>query len=153
MARILITSARPEEGKTTTAWILEQYLNTSSYGTVNGRTAIGVQAAADIYFSKPAKELNLQEAASIVVHLEVPWNPAVLEQRVGRVHRMGQKRAVRVLHFVTKDAIEEKVRQVVDEKRALFAGVMTEGVDHVVFDETARASLVERVGKLISERD
>ena len=35
--------------------------------------------------------LNLQEAASIVVNLEVPWNPAVLEQRVGRVHRMGQR--------------------------------------------------------------
>ena len=39
-------------------WILEQYLNTASYGTVNGRTAVGVEAAAQIYFSKPAKELD-----------------------------------------------------------------------------------------------
>jgi SNF2 family DNA or RNA helicase len=93
--------------------------------------------------------LNLQDAASIVINLEVPWNPAVLEQRVGRVHRMGQKRSVRVLHFVTRDAIEEKVRQVLEEKQALFDGVLTEGVDHVIFDEAARASLVERVSRLV----
>ena len=52
--------------------------------------------------------LNLQEA-SVVVNLEVPWNPAVLEQRIGRVHRMGQQRSVQVLDFVTKGAIEERV--------------------------------------------
>ena len=44
----------------------------------------------------------------------------VLEQRVGRVHRMGQRQSVQVLHFVTRGAIEERVRRVVEEKRALF---------------------------------
>ena len=48
--------------------------------------------------------LNLQDAASVVVNLEVPWNPAVLEQRIGRVHRMGQRKSVQVLHFVTRGA-------------------------------------------------
>ncbi len=61
--------------------------------------------------------LNLQDAASVVVNLEVPWNPAVLEQRIGRVHRMGQRKSVQVLHFVTRGAIEERVRQVVENKR------------------------------------
>ena len=70
--------------------------------------------------------LNLQEAASIVVNLEVPWNPAVLEQRIGRVHRLGQRRSVQVLHFVTGGAIEERVRQVVESKRALFEGLLSE---------------------------
>jgi SNF2 family DNA or RNA helicase len=93
--------------------------------------------------------LNLQDAASIVVHLEVPWNPAVLEQRVGRVHRMGQQRSVRVLHFVTRGAIEEKVRQVVEDKRALFDGLLTDGADQVVFDEQARVSFVNRLSDLI----
>ena len=95
--------------------------------------------------------LNLQDAASIVVNLEVPWNPAVLEQRVGRVHRMGQQRSVRVLHFVTRGAIEEKVRQVVEDKRALFDGLLTDGADQVVFDEEARASLVSRLSGLIDD--
>ena len=95
--------------------------------------------------------LNLQDAASIVVHLEVPWNPAVLEQRVGRVHRMGQQRSVRVLHFLTRGAIEEKVRQVVEDKRALFDGLLNDGADQVVFDEQARASFINRLNDLIEE--
>src|SRR5215217_4947815 len=44
-------------------WILEKYLNTTSYGTVGGQTAIGVEAAARVYFSKRAKNLTLREAA------------------------------------------------------------------------------------------
>src|SRR5712691_11254347 len=42
--------------------------------------------------------LNLQHA-SIVVNMDLPWNPAVLEQRIGRVHRLGQERPVRVVNF------------------------------------------------------
>jgi len=52
--------------------------------------------------------LNLQ-AADTVINLELPWNPAVLEQRIARVHRMGQSRPVRVVNFVTRGTIEERV--------------------------------------------
>jgi superfamily II DNA or RNA helicase len=95
--------------------------------------------------------LNLQEAASIVVNMEVPWNPAVLEQRIGRVHRMGQKRSVQALHFVTKGAIEERVRQVVESKRALFEGLLEEATDRVVFDEQSRPSFINKVRGLIGD--
>jgi penicillin-binding protein 1A len=44
-------------------WILEKYLNTTSYGTVGGQTAVGVEAAARVYFNKRAKHLGLSEAA------------------------------------------------------------------------------------------
>src|SRR5436190_1258211 len=47
------------------SWILNKYLNTAPYGTNNGATAIGVEAAAETYFSKHASELNLPEAAMI----------------------------------------------------------------------------------------
>jgi len=97
--------------------------------------------------------LNLQEAASIVVNLEVPWNPAVLEQRVGRVHRIGQRRSVQVLHFVTGSAIEERVRQIVEGKRALFEGLLSEQVDRVVFDENNRSSFVQRVRTLLDDHE
>ena len=97
--------------------------------------------------------LNLQDSASIVVNLEVPWNPAVLEQRIGRVHRMGQRRSVRVLHFVTKDAIEERVRQVVETKKALFDGLLVDEVDRVVIDPRSQATILERVRHLVDDSD
>ena len=51
--------------------------------------------------------LNLQNA-SAVVNLDQPWNPAVLEQRIGRVHRLGQQPArCRVVHFIAQGTIEE----------------------------------------------
>src|SRR5215813_13324442 len=52
--------------------------------------------------------LNLQ-AADTVVNVDLPWNPAVLEQRIGRAHRMGQKRPVLVYLLVTESTIEEKL--------------------------------------------
>src|SRR5437764_8252652 len=68
--------------------------------------------------------LNLQ-SADTVINLEVPWNPAVLEQRIARVHRMGQHRPVQVFNLVTRDSIEERVLRTLDRKRLIFAGVFT----------------------------
>jgi SNF2 family DNA or RNA helicase len=52
--------------------------------------------------------LNLQ-AANTVVNVDLPWNPAVLEQRIGRAHRMGQKRPVQVYLLVTQGTLEESL--------------------------------------------
>jgi penicillin-binding protein 1A len=58
-------------------WILTEYLNTSPYGTVEGQTAVGAEAAAQTYFSKPAKELGLTESALIAGLPQAPseYNP------------------------------------------------------------------------------
>jgi penicillin-binding protein 1A len=58
-------------------WILTQYLNTAPYGTVEGQTAVGAEAAAQTYFSKPAKDLDLTEAALIAGLPQAPseYNP------------------------------------------------------------------------------
>ncbi|MGN6216234.1 MAG: transglycosylase domain-containing protein [Solirubrobacterales bacterium] len=58
-------------------WILAQYLNTAPYGTVEGQTAVGAEAAAQTYFSKPAKDLELPEAALIAGLPQAPseYNP------------------------------------------------------------------------------
>ena len=50
--------------------------------------------------------LNLQ-AANTVINVDLPWNPAVLEQRIARAHRMGQRRPVQVYVLVTEGTIEE----------------------------------------------
>jgi penicillin-binding protein 1A len=57
--------------------ILDQYLNTASYGTVEGATAIGVQAASKIYFSKPVWKLKLEQAALLAGLPQAPseYNP------------------------------------------------------------------------------
>lgn len=53
-----------------------------------------------------ATGLNLQ-AANTVINVDLPWNPAVLEQRIARAHRMGQKNPVQVYILVTEDTLEE----------------------------------------------
>ncbi len=55
-----------------------------------------------------ATGLNLQ-AANTIINVDLPWNPAMLEQRIGRAHRMGQKRPVQVFILVTDGTIEEKL--------------------------------------------
>jgi len=62
--------------------------------------------------------LNLQ-AANTVINVDLPWNPAVLEQRIGRAHRMGQKRPVQVYVLVTEDTIEESLLTTLSAKRDL----------------------------------
>jgi SNF2 family DNA or RNA helicase len=76
--------------------------------------------------------LNLQ-AADTVVNLELPWNPAVLEQRIARVHRMGQKRPVRVVNFVTRGTIEERVLRTLEAKQSLFDGLFEGDADELAF--------------------
>jgi superfamily II DNA or RNA helicase len=67
--------------------------------------------------------LNLQHASTLV-NMDLPWNPAILEQRIARVHRMGQKRPVRVINFVAKGTIEEGMLSVLAFKRSLSAGIL-----------------------------
>ena len=62
--------------------------------------------------------LNLQ-AANTVINVDLPWNPAVLEQRISRVHRMGQKRPVQAFLLVTEETLEEKLLGTLSAKHAL----------------------------------
>jgi SNF2 family DNA or RNA helicase len=94
--------------------------------------------------------LNLQ-VADTVINLEIPWNPAVLEQRIGRVHRMGQSNPVRVILLVTRGSIEERVLRTIEIKRALFTGVFDGDNDEVGFDSLARPAFLDSVRDLIGE--
>jgi len=70
--------------------------------------------------------LNLQHASTLV-NMDLPWNPAILEQRIARIHRMGQTRPVRVINFVAKGTIEEGMLSVLAFKRSLSAGILDGG--------------------------
>lgn len=74
--------------------------------------------------------LNLQHA-SMLVNMDLPWNPAVLEQRIARIHRLGQTRPVQVVNFVAKGTIEEGMLSVLAFKRSLAEGILDGGSNEV----------------------
>lgn len=92
--------------------------------------------------------LNLQRAASACVLLDLRWNPAVLEQRVGRIYRLGQKRPIDVYSLVSQGSIEERIASLVSDKRALFRGLFDGTSDSVRFDRSGSflGSLEKLVG-------
>ena len=94
--------------------------------------------------------LNLQ-VADTVVNLELPWNPAVLDQRVARVHRLGQTNPVRVVTFVTRGTIEERVQRANEAKRALFAGVFAGDDDEIAFAAAGRPPFLDGLRDLLGE--
>ncbi|MFV1975984.1 MAG: DEAD/DEAH box helicase [Candidatus Scalindua sp.] len=89
--------------------------------------------------------LNLQ-SGSVVINMDIPWNPAILEQRIGRVHRLGQKRTVRVINFVSSSSIESRILELLKFKRSLFAGALdAEGEDVVMVGESQVSRFVKTV--------
>lgn len=67
--------------------------------------------------------LNLT-AASVVFHFDRWWNPAVEAQAEDRAHRIGQTRPVQVFAYLTPDSIEQRIGEIIAEKRALFADII-----------------------------
>lgn len=78
--------------------------------------------------------INLQ-SASILINLDLPWNPAVLEQRIGRIHRIGQEEPIQVLNLVSKDSIEEQMIERLHFKRSMFEGALDGGDDTIFLSE------------------
>jgi SNF2 family DNA or RNA helicase len=81
--------------------------------------------------------LNLQ-AASYVINLDLPWNPARLEQRIARAHRMGQAHTVNVVNLVASDTIENRVLDVLYAKQALFTELFDTDIDTINLDAAGR---------------
>ena len=67
--------------------------------------------------------LNLV-AASVVFHFDRWWNPAVETQAEDRAHRIGQTRPVQVFAYLTPDSIEQRIGEILQEKRVLFADII-----------------------------
>jgi penicillin-binding protein 1A len=89
-------------------WILKEYLNTAPYGTVEGQTAVGVEAAAQTYFSKPAKELNLTEAALLAGLPQAPseYNP-FLDPKAALKRRNEVLAAMADEGYITEEELRE----------------------------------------------
>ena len=91
--------------------------------------------------------LNLQRAASACINLELPWNPAVLEQRIGRIYRLGQSRPIDVYNLVSEPGIESRIAELVGSKQALFTGLFDGTTDAVVFERSG--SFLSRIERIV----
>ena len=71
-----------------------------------------------------AEGLNLHERCHVVINYELPWNPARLEQRIGRVDRIGQRRAVHAITLVARDTAEDLVIAILARRLALVVSTL-----------------------------
>ncbi|MFO7716134.1 DEAD/DEAH box helicase [Desulfosarcina sp.] len=99
-----------------------------------------------------ATGLNLQ-AANTVINVDLPWNPAVLEQRIARAHRMGQKQPVQVFLLVTTDTLEENLLATLSAKHQLALAVLDPDADTSQVDmSTGMEELKRRMEILLGAR-
>ncbi len=91
--------------------------------------------------------LNLQ-SASMLVNLDIPWNPALLEQRIARIHRLGQKKNVSIINFVSKNTIEERMLSVLGFKSSLAKGVLDLGDDTIFMGDDKFKKFMQTVNDI-----
>ena len=97
--------------------------------------------------------LNLQ-AGSIMINLDLPWNPAVLEQRIARIYRLGQERNVQVINLVSKGTIEEGMLGKLRFKTAMFEGVLDNGEDTIFLgNESKFTAMMDTLGEMMDEEE
>jgi superfamily II DNA or RNA helicase len=144
---------------TTMTYLIGRYLSEAAIGFVelSGKVPVKKRHALIDEFSTNPKcrvflstdaggtGLNLQ-AADCVVNFELPWNPARVRQRIGRVNRIGQKsRCINVVNLITKNSIEEKILTGLQLKTELFTGVFDGGIDTVEFTREKRTELLNQL--------
>ena len=93
--------------------------------------------------------LNLQ-VADVVINLDLPWNPAKLEQRIARAWRKHQKRPVQVINLVSEHTIEHRMLTLLEQKRTLAAGVLDGKGESEMSLPSGRAAFLERLESLIT---
>jgi superfamily II DNA/RNA helicase len=91
--------------------------------------------------------LNLQ-AASLLINLDLPWNPAVLEQRIARIHRMGQKKNVQIINLISQDTIEHQMLDKLKFKSLMASGILDNGDSTVFLGESKFNQLMKQVQQL-----
>jgi SNF2 family DNA or RNA helicase len=96
-----------------------------------------------------ATGLNLQRAASCCINMELPWNPALLAQRIARIHRLGQTQPIDVYNLVAEDGIEGRIAQLLERKQAIFSSLFDGTSDEVVLDGSGGNPILDSVAQLV----
>lgn len=136
--------------------MLANYLESRGFSvaTLNGSMDLDARAQAQKIFSQEVRVLISTDAGGeglnlqfchVIVNFDMPWNPMRIEQRIGRVDRIGQKHVVRAINFVLEDTVEHRVRQVLEAKLEVIAQQF--GVDKAsdVMDSTDAEPLFDEL--------
>ena len=101
------------------------------------------QQQKDILISTEAgsQGINLQFCKNLI-NYDLPWNPMKLEQRIGRIHRLGQTSDVNIYNLFTIDTVEEKILKLLYDKINLFKSVIG-NMDNILMD-TERMNNLEK---------
>ena len=87
--------------------------------------------------------LNLQ-FSNIIINYDLPWNPMKIEQRCGRADRIGQQRDVHIYNFIVADTVENRVREVLEEKLSvIFKELGVDKYSDVLDSEVAELDFTE----------
>src|SRR5680860_417934 len=123
-----------------TQYYLNNCLQSLGYKTamINGRMSAQEKQQAKEFFRQEAlflistdaggEGINLQ-FCRVLINYDLPWNPMRLEQRIGRIDRIGQKYDVKVVNFQLTDTVEQTVRSVIEEKLAIIKLEFNNGED------------------------
>jgi superfamily II DNA/RNA helicase len=96
--------------------------------------------------------LNLQ-AADCVINFEPPWNPSKLNQRIGRVNRIGQtSKCINVINLIASNSIEARILAGLQLKTDLFQGVFDGTTDTVEFSREKRAELLKQLEGMLDQK-
>lgn len=139
-----------------TQQMLKEFLEARgiSVVTLNGSMDMGERKQAQDAFRKShrvlvstdagGEGLNLQ-FAHVIINYDIPWNPMRLEQRIGRVDRIGQPKTVQAINFVFEDSVEFRVREVLEQKLSVIFDEF--GIDKAgdVLDSAQAGELFEDV--------
>ena len=112
--------------------MLADYLESRGFSvaTLNGSMDLEARSRAQQVFSQDVRVLVSTDAGGeglnlqfchVIVNFDMPWNPMRIEQRIGRVDRIGQHHVVRAINFVLENTVEHRVRQVLEEKLEVIA--------------------------------
>ena len=107
--------------------MLSEFLTDRGFSVVylNGSMGMKERAKVQRSFAEEARVLVSTDAGGeglnlqfchVVINYDIPWNPMKLEQRIGRVDRIGQEHPVRAVNFVVQDTVEHRVCEVLEEK-------------------------------------
>ncbi len=135
--------ANDYEDKYSKTSILTQYLNTAPYGTVGGETAVGAEAAAQTYFSKHARDLNLREAAMLAGLPQAPslYNP-ILDPQAARDRRNEVLQAMADQGYISQD----RAQQIGSGGLGLHPGDKYQSIKDPVLYDLVQKELIDRYG-------
>jgi penicillin-binding protein 1A len=124
-------------------WILDTYLNNVPYGTVGGKTAVGIQAAARIFYGKSAADLTLSQAALLAGLPQAPslYNPFLSEQRA-RARRDDVLRRMADQGFITQEQAAQAIKKGLGVKNSKYYSQRRESY----FFDYVRQQLVDEYG-------